>query len=188
MEKDKEEVLYSGKIFEVLNRPVDVGGKVKNFEIVRRPPGTRNIIINDGKVLMSKEYRYEYEDYYYRLPGGKVFDSMKSYKDSMSGGKAISEFALESAKSECKEEGGIIPTSMKKLETTKAGSTVEWDLYFFLVEDFELKPEGQNLEEGEKIFPVWIGLNKAKEMCLNGQVKEDRTKGVLLKFLDSKTE
>ncbi len=49
--------------------------------MVRRPPGIRALIVNnDNQILLSKEFRYELNDWDYRLSGGKVFESLNDYK------------------------------------------------------------------------------------------------------------
>ena len=49
-------------------------------EIVRRPPGVRLLIVKEGNVLLTKEYRHEADGYDFRLPGGKVFESLRDFK------------------------------------------------------------------------------------------------------------
>ncbi|MFH1398767.1 MAG: hypothetical protein ABIG95_01515 [Candidatus Woesearchaeota archaeon] len=75
----QEKKLYSGKIFEVLSQPMQAGSKTFDFEIVRRAPGIRLIILNDHKMLLTHEYRHELNGYDWRLPGGKVFDTLDEY-------------------------------------------------------------------------------------------------------------
>lgn len=164
-----EKVVFEGKIIEVLTKPVKLGDKVVEFERARRSPGTRLLIVKNKEVLLTKEYRHELNDYDYRLPGGKVFDKLKDYS------------AFLDTKKECLEEAGILAKDLKLIKVSKAGSTIEWDLYYFLVEDFEQKE--QNLELGEDIKPEWFSFQKAKMLCLKDKVNEDRSLGILLKYL-----
>ena len=60
----QETILYQGKIFAIVQQ--NVGGK--SFEIARRSPGTRLLIPKDGRILLTKERRHEYNTYDYRLP------------------------------------------------------------------------------------------------------------------------
>lgn len=74
--------LYNNGIFEFLNIEeeftIDNDIKTIKRKLVRRPPGVRAIIINENnQILLSKEFRYELNTFDYRLPGGKVFDSIK---------------------------------------------------------------------------------------------------------------
>jgi len=36
-----------------------------------------------AKILLSREYRSELDRYDYRLPGGKVFDTLAEYHDNI---------------------------------------------------------------------------------------------------------
>ncbi len=56
-------------------------------------------------------------------------------------------------------------------------------MYYFLVDDFDERDGGQNLEDGEVIYPEWKTFDETVDMCMNGEIKEDRTVGVLLRFL-----
>jgi ADP-ribose pyrophosphatase len=180
---ENEELLYSGKFFEVLQKAVTFGDKTKKFENARRPPGTRLLIIKDGKILITREYRYELGGYDYRLPGGKVFDTLEEFRRARESGEEILKSAENAAMEECRQEAGLTPKRLKHYLTTKAGATVVWDLYYFIIDGFVENESGQELEAGEVIETSWRTFEQAKEMCLNGQIKEDRSVGVLLKFL-----
>lgn len=173
-------VLFSGKLFRVVLQPMRAGEKTFEFERVIRPPGTRIIVLKNDKILITKEFRSEFADYDYRLPGGKVFDSLEDYVASDA--TQILTQAEAAAKRECLEEAGLEPKSIRYLCSSKAGATVEWDLHFFVVEDFEMK--NQQLEDGEHIEVNWYSLQEVKKLCLNGSIREDRTVGVLLRFLE----
>jgi len=178
-----EQIVYSGRIFEIVKQPMKIGAKVVDFEIVRRSPGVRLLVVRDGNILLVKEFRAEHEGFDYRLPGGKVFDSLKDYKKTLDGGKDILKYAVEAARKECLEETGISVKMIEHVHTARCGASVSWDMYYFLVDDFDEKEDGQNLEDGEVIYPEWKTFDEAKQLCLKGDVKEDRTVGVLLRFL-----
>ncbi len=75
-----ENILAAGKMLELVQFEVDIAGKKKTFETARRAPGVRLIFERDGKILLSREYRREIASYDYRLPGGKVFDTLTEFK------------------------------------------------------------------------------------------------------------
>ncbi|MEK7083964.1 MAG: NUDIX domain-containing protein, partial [Patescibacteria group bacterium] len=151
-------------------------------EIVRRSPGVRLIIVDGDRILMTKEFRKEHGVVDYRLPGGKVFDTLAEY---MQKGRIenIMAYTEEAAKNECRQETGLLATSLRHFATSKSGATVEWDLYYFIVDQFEQNPNGQELEHGEDITVEWKTRDEVKTLCLDGSIKEDRTVGVLLKYL-----
>ena len=177
----KEKIIFGGKTFEIVSQ--QLRGAKKPIEIARRAPGVRLIIINGRNMLITKEYRYELGEYDYRLPGGKVFDSLKEYKEAISRKSDILKCAVEAAKKECIEETGIIARSVKLFQASKAGLTVVWDLFYFIVDDFEMSSRGQRLEHDEIIHPEWKTFEEVRKLCLNNKIQEDRTVGILLRFL-----
>jgi len=181
LQKDgPEKVVYKGKIFKVVKQPMKAGKEKIIFEIVRRSPGTRLIIVKDNQMLIAKEFRTELNDYDYRLPGGKVFNTLDEYEEALD--QNILPFAIEAAKRECKEEAGLIAKNIKHFSTTKSGATVMWDLIYFIVDEFEESENGQELGTGEVIDIEWLSFKEIKKLCKKGLIKEDRTLGVLFKF------
>ena len=176
-----EEVVYRGAIFEVIKRPMNINGKKMIFEIARRSPGVRLIIVKKNQLLITKEFRSELGRYDHRLPGGKVFDTLGEYERHRS--QDMVPFALEAAKRECKEETGLIANSIKHFITTQAGATFVWDLLYFIIDEFENSESGQELEAAEIITTEWKSFEEVKKMCTEGDISEDRTIGVLFKFL-----
>ncbi|MDO8565020.1 MAG: NUDIX hydrolase [bacterium] len=176
---------YTGKIFEIFDREVERDGQKKfTAEIVRRPPGTRLIIVKDDKVLLTKEYRFEIGEYDFRLPGGKVYDTLEEYKKALTSGVNIVEAAKAGAIKEAAEEAGIKANNAAFLQKSICGMTVIWELFYFLISDFT--QDVQHLEQDEDIQVVWTDRNKAREMCLDGSMKEERSALVLLKYLENK--
>lgn len=189
-----DKVLYRGKLFQILSRSkesrIQVDGeevsKNLTFELVRRPPGVRAIIQRDGKVMLNKEYRYEIEDWDYRLPGGKVFDRLEDFE------KAIEEHKVEEgiygklAEEVC-EEADIKVKDFRLFGVSGCGMTVEWDLYYFVIEDFEILPSfysgKKQKSEYEYISHQWVGFDEIKKLILSGKFREDRSISMLCKYM-----
>lgn len=178
-----EKIVYEGNVFEVVNQPLKIGERVFDFESVRRAPGVRLIIIRNRNVLLTKEYRMEFDGFDWRLPGGRVFDSLKEYREGMEKEEDIMPHAIAAARKECLEETGLIVKKMSHYHTSQCGVTVKWDLIYFVVTESKESPDGQQTEEGEIIYPEWKPFYEVKKMCINGDIKEDRTASVLLRFL-----
>ncbi len=172
-----EEIKYSGKIIEVVQ--FKHGEKI--FEKARRSPGVRALIVSGEKVLLSREYRQEVDGYDFRLPGGKVFDRLDDFKKHLA--EDLTDYATEAVVKEVREEVGLLAKNPKLLKVSKAGATVEWDLYYFLISDFEKNKNGQELEDGEDISFGWYSFAEVKDICVSGKMKEDRSVGVLLAYL-----
>lgn len=180
-----KKVVYNGRIIQVVEEEKTIlnSNKVKVFEYAKRSPGVRAIITKEGKILLSKEYRYELNDFDYRLPGGKVFDSLAEYVENED--KNLKEHAKNAVIKECFEEVGLRVKNPKLLHISKAGATVVWDLYYFEITDFTI--DKQHLEEGEIIEYGWYDVVDVKKLILNNQMHEDRSVGVVLKYILKKT-
>jgi len=180
-----EEVVFQGKIIEVVRQPMRIGEKQVKFEFARRSPGTRLIIVDKqaSKILLTKEYRTELQNYDYRLPGGKVFDTLDEYNQFLKSNKDILEPATERAKTEAREETGIIVNSIKHFYTSVNGATVVWDLFYFVIDDWQ--QADQQLEHGEDIEVEWLSFADAQNLAVSGKMSEDRSVGVLLRWLET---
>lgn len=176
---EKTTTLFKGRIIEVIQKEVDG----RTFEIARRSPGVRLIIKDWKKILLTKEYRHEHNIYDYRLPGGKVFDSLDEYNEKMENNENLETYAEKAAKNEAKQEAWVLPQSLQLLSVSKAWATIERDLYYFLVEKFEANTWGQELEEWEDIRTEWKTFEEVQQLCLDWSIKEDRSVWMLLKFL-----
>lgn len=180
---EPEKIVYQGLIVEIVQQNTDEDGKVKTYEFARRSPGTRLIIVTPNqKILLNKEYRPEIKSWDFRLPGGKVFDSLQEFNSFLTTGQNILVPALAAAKKEAEEEAGIKIEDIKHFATSTCGATMRWDLFYFVVTKFTA-PDGQSLEEGENIETNWFTFSQAQEMCLSGQISEDRSAAVLLRWL-----
>lgn len=91
------------------------------------------IITRDEKILLSREYRREQEKYDYRLPGGKVIDTLSLWRGFTGD---IQEEAKNAAIREAREEVGIDIRELQLFHISHCGSNIEWDLYYYLITDF----------------------------------------------------
>lgn len=187
IKKQDEHEKFKGKLIQVIDRNFEISknDKISHFtvEIARRPPGVRLFIVEANKILLSKEYRSELEDWDYRVPGGKIFDSLDSYLEVIDDENILKEKSVTAVAHEGLEEAGVIVKNQTLLSVSKAGSTIDWDLHYYLVDDFDMAADGNKTESAEIIHPEWFTFDEAKRMCLDGSIKEDRTVGILLKYL-----
>ncbi len=80
------------------------------------------------------------------------------------------------------EEAGIKAKSIKPFAVSVVGTTVKWDLHYFVVDDFEVAK--QDLELGEVIAAEWKSYEDARSLCLAGGVSEERSALQLLRYLN----
>ena len=173
-----EEVVFSGRLGEVIHT-TQPDGRV--FERYRRSPGTRLIIVTpDKKLIMTREHRQETGNIDLRLPGGKVCDSLDEYHAFLQGGVDIITAATEAAIKEGSEEVGVTVRNLRLLTKATAGATVEWDLYYFMTDEYTENANGQNLENGEQIERVYLTAKEIRQAITAGEMQEWRSVGVLL--------
>lgn len=184
----QEEIFARGKLFELVHLPQEDG---RIFEVARRAPGVRIIIADqeNKKVLLTREFRRELGAWDYRLPGGKVFDSLEEFDAFRASGKDINDFARDKAVQEASEETGIVIEELKSIKKSTLGATVEWDLHVFESTKWQVSSAGQQLEQGEHIVAdTWVDYAKAEEMILNGDMQEERIAFILLQWLHQQGE
>jgi ADP-ribose pyrophosphatase len=177
-----EKITHQGKIIEVVQKEVEHNGSAQVFEFARRSPGTRLIIPKGDQIILTKEFRHEIGGYDYRLPGGKVFDSLEEYNNALESNLDINESAKKAAIKEAREEAGIEVKDISFFHKSFLGATMVWDLFYFIVNNFKEVP--QQLEDGEDITIEFVDRAKVKEMCLNGTISEERSALVLLRYLN----
>lgn len=179
-----EEIFAKGKMFELVHLPQPDG---RVFETARRAPGVRLIIADKAKkqLLLTKEFRTELNDWDYRLPGGKVFDSLDEFEHFRKTGEDIIEPAKQKAIGEGREEAGVDISEVQLFKKSTLGATVEWDLYIFEVTKWQPHADGQALEDGENIeADNWVSFDEAKQMILDGKMQEERIALILLQWLN----
>ena len=180
---------YHGKVFRIVNQLVKMNdGENVIFEYAERSPGVRILVTNEEKVLLTKEWRAELSDWDYRLPGGKVFESITDYLDFKNKCDLdINKQCLLAARRELKEETelNIELSAFTKFYISKAGATVNWDLHYFLVRIpiQDIKRKEIVTDEGEQTITYWKSFEEVEKLCIEEKIKEDRTVAVLLKYL-----
>lgn len=176
-----ERIIHQGRLIEIVERDVVDNGKERTFEYARRSPGVRVIIPSGDKLLLTREFRHNLGTYDYRLPGGKVYDSLSEYNDAIAAGADIGEAARLAAIKEAAEEVGIDVSVMTPFHKSQCGATVIWDLFYFVADTFEHAT--QDLKDTEDISVEEFTREEAKAMCLDGRIDEERSALVLLRYL-----
>lgn len=88
------------------------------------------------------------------------------------------------AQAEAKEEAGITATDWKLLGISKAGASVEWDLYYFLATGVEVgKRDLEESEKGDFKDTVIISPSELFTLLTEGKVQEGRTAAYLWAWL-----
>ena len=184
-----EEIVFQGRMVEVVRQPMKHQGVVQVYESARRTPGIR-IIIPDRKtkeVILTREFRAELDDYDVRVPGGKVFNSLKEFNVHTKSGRDIQPIALDKVKEEALEEVGIVIEEASFFKLSKNGSIMEWDLLYFVAEKWHEHTDGAQHKEFEQgvISAHRYSYAQAEKLITDGTISEDRSAIVLLRWLAS---
>jgi 8-oxo-dGTP pyrophosphatase MutT (NUDIX family) len=169
-------VVYRGKMFEIVHWEGKPGVM---FEAAVRAPGVRLLIETEKNgmkaLLMTKEVRREADGVDYRLPGGKVFDSLTELDAHRESGQDIAPAAKAAAEKEGREEAGVRAGDFVPAGVSKAGASVEWDLHYFEVKNAVVGE--QQLEEHEKgdIETVVLSAEEIFEKLSLGEIQEGRS-------------
>ncbi len=181
--------VYGGKIWRV-EQTKRSGGKV--FEKAVRAPGSRVIIIDSERILLSKEKRHELGGRIdYRLPGGKVFDTAVEYESFLISGADIIEASRDSIAKEALEETGIILEKglLEYLGKDVLGATCEWDLHYWVSRNFEFHKKGPKHHESEadEIQACeWVDFDRLRKIVLDRQqFSESRSAAMILSYLEN---
>lgn len=181
-----EEIIIKGKIFELVQLPQPDG---RVFELARRAPGVRLIIADKDKktVLLTREFRRELGEWDYRLPGGKVFDTLDEFEEFRQSGEDIVEAAKRQAINEAQQEAGIEIDELELYKKSILGATVEWDLYVFEATKWQESIHGQELMEDEVRDIADASMytyDEARQMILRGDMQEERIALIVLQWLE----
>jgi 8-oxo-dGTP pyrophosphatase MutT (NUDIX family) len=135
-------------------------------------------------LVLTPEYRHELSSWDYRLPGGKVFDTLEQYNAHRSSDNEILSAAVDGAKREGREEAGIIGGVYEHILTSVAGGSAEWDLYYIQVLGAEFSE--QDLEESERgdiEKPIAFSARELFEKLCKGEIREGRSADVIWRWL-----
>lgn len=172
--------VYKGQLIEILRK--NNSGKFK--EIARRAPGVRMIIVDQhNRFLISRERRgYLAQKWDYRLPGGKVVDTLEEYLDILhsTNPKSLQEKIISAVHQEGKEEVGMTIHTMLPFHVSISGGTIDWDLHYFEIREFERGT--QELHDDEDIEIIEMPVEDVIDLVLLKKMSEDRSRAVLIDY------
>ena len=152
--------VYKGKILTVrCDDALLPDGKPCQREIVEHPGGTCVLYVEDGKILLVKQYRYAFGESIYELPAGKLNPG---------------EDPMAAAKRELSEEAGVEADELKHLYTyypTCGYSSEKIHVYQAL----KAGHGTAHLDEGEFLNAEYIPVEKVWEMIVSGEIKDSKT-------------
>ncbi len=156
----KRNYIYKGKILTLrCDDALLPNGEPCKREIIEHSGGACVLYVEEGKVLLVRQYRYAYGESIYEIPAGKLEKG---------------EDPKLAAARELEEEAGIKATALSLLYVMypTPGYTNE-KIYIYEAKGGE-KTQA-HLDEGEFLDVEYIPIERVKEMLKSGEIKDGKT-------------
>lgn len=156
----KENYIFKGKILKLRCDDAELpDGKPCTREFIEHGGGACVLYVNDGKVLLVRQYRYPYAESIYEIPAGKLDNG---------------EEPIKTAIRELEEEGGLVAEELKLLYVMypSPGYTNEKIYIYQALSAYETQAR---LDDGEFLDVEYIPLEQVKEMLVNGEIRDAKT-------------
>lgn len=154
-------IIYDGKVVKVVRDKVLTPNNTYAYrEIIKHNGGAAVLCVNDkDEIILEKQYRYAYDEVLFEIPAGKLEKDEDPY---------------EAALRELEEETGFKANSLDFLGVIypTCGYSNE-KIYIYLAKDY--KRTNTHFDEDEVIESSFISLKNAKEMVINGMIKDAKT-------------
>lgn len=165
--------VYKGKILNLRNDDAELpNGKPCKREIIEHSGGACVLYVENGKVLLVRQYRYAYGESIYEIPAGKLEKG---------------EDPRLSALRELEEETGVKAEKSQLLYVIypTPGYTNE---KIYIYRAYAGEKVDRHLDEGEFLDVEWVPIEKVKEMLENGEIKDGKTVIALQAYFLSEKE
>ena len=156
----RKNYIYKGKILSLRVDDAELpDGAPCKREIVEHSGGACVLYVENGCVLLVKQYRYAYGESLYELPAGKLEPN---------------EDPAVAALRELEEETGIRATRAQLLYINypSPGYTNEKIYIYRAYDGVKTQP---HLDVGEFLDAEYIPLDKVREMLQNGEIRDGKT-------------
>ena len=164
----KRELKYQGTILKMYEDTVEVNGHQAKWDFIHHDGAAAVIpVMDDGKILMVKQYRNALERDTLEIPAGKLDDP--------------DEEGIVCASRELKEETGYSSDDLEWLLTIR--TTVAFcDERIEVFVARNLIPGEQHLDEDEFINVEAYSVEELKEMIFEGKIQDSKTMAAILAY------
>lgn len=170
-EKLESKVVYDGKILKLNLDSVRLpDGRESKREIVRHSGGAAVLLVNDGKVLLVKQFRYAYGKEIFEIPAGKL---------------NVGEDPKFSAARELEEETGYSAELVHMLDIYPTPGYTDEIIHIYQAKN--MKFVGQKLDEGEFLNCSFIPLKDVLQMIERGEINDSKTIVAIYKYVLNKS-
>ena len=163
----KSNIVYAGR---VLTLNVDeVGlpdGSHSRREVIHHSGGAAVLFVDEGKVLLVKQFRYAYGREIFEIPAGKL---------------NAGEAPQLAAARELEEETGYKAEIVRLAEIYPTPGYTDEIIYIFLAKN--AVHTAQKLDEGEFLNVKFIPIEKVVEMIDSGEINDAKTIVAIYKYI-----
>ncbi len=156
----KNNYIYKGSILTLRCDDAELpDGKPCKREIVEHSGGACVLYVEEGKVLLVRQYRYAYGESIYEIPAGKL---------------NAGEDPKAAAARELEEEAGVKAAELELLfvDYPSPGYTNE-KIYIYYAKNGE--KVSAHLDEGVFLDAEYIPLETVRKMLKNGEIRDGKT-------------
>ena len=156
----KKNYVYKGKILTLRCDDAELpDGKPCKREIIEHSGGACVLYVEDGKVLLVRQYRYAYGESIYEIPAGKL---------------EIGEDPMKAAARELEEEAGVKAGRLELLfiDYPTPGYANE---KIYIYRAYDGQKVAAHLDEGEFLDVEYLPIERVKEMLKNGEIRDGKT-------------
>ena len=163
--KEKHEKLLDGKVISYYRDTMNIDGKTVYWDMIHHSGASAVLaILDNGKLLLEKQYRGPFEKYLIEIPAGK---------------KEENEEFLSCAKRELEEETGYICDDLKKILTIYPTVAVSDEIIKIYLAT-NLKKGNKNLDDDEDVEMFELTLSEALEKINKAEIVDSKTVSAIL--------
>jgi ADP-ribose pyrophosphatase len=154
-----EELVYSNPFMEVRHTKADFSTFQKDYFVVHFGPRAGVVIVRNGSILLTRQYRFLKNALSWEIPGGKVEKS---------------ESPETAAARECQEETGVIVRNLRQLAVYYPGlDNVQNRTTIFWTNDWD---EGEFKADKSEIEEIhWTPLEECMQMIKDEEILDALT-------------
>ena len=164
----KREEIFKGRVLHVVRDTVSLPNGCDATREMCLHVGAVCIIplLDDGCVLMERQYRYPHGRVFFEIPAGKL--------------NYIGEDPLEAAKRELREETGAVAKKYTYLgETVPSPALITERIQMYLAEDISFTE--RELDEDEFLEIERVPLDELYRQVMSGEIRDAKTQVTVLK-------
>lgn len=167
------EIIYDGKVMRVVRDTVELPNGDTSVREICQNTGAVAIIplLDDGRVIMERQYRYAHERVFFEIPAGKLDSPDEPH--------------LDAAMRELREETGAVAKKYTYLGRIDPSPAIfNEKIYLYLAEGLSFTE--RELDEDEFIDTETVPLTELYDMVMNGEICDSKTQIAVLKVYNMK--